>query len=85
MQRFDYICYHNENGKYVIDEFTLFATVIHENKETISYTRYQKFGNLKWNNIVTVHIDDFKKYYMPLSDEMYKECCECEARLGCSL
>lgn len=61
MQRFDYICYHNENGKYVIDEFTSFAKITSEDEETISYNRYQKFGKLKWNNTVTVHRDEFKK------------------------
>ena len=62
----DYIALHNTENGFCIDEFSLFASVISVDSHTITFLRFSKFGELKWPNPVTLSLDDFFSFYIPL-------------------
>lgn len=79
MPRFEFIGFHNTDKGFVIDGFALFANVIAQTKDTVTYERYMDFGKIKSKKPVTVSVTDFKKYYVPLTDEIYNRCLEAQA------
>lgn len=74
MKRFEYICLHNTDNGFEIDSFTLFAEIISRSEETVTYIRYMRFGNLRFEEPVTVPVTTFNKYYRYMTNEMYDEC-----------
>ncbi len=74
MPRFDYICYHNTEEGYKIDDFTLFAEVVERTDETVSYKRFLCFGRVKSDGIITIPIEKFEHFYVPITDEIFQEC-----------
>ena len=73
--RFEYIAYHTTDAGYKIDDFSLFANIIVRTEDTVTYERYMKFGKLKCcTNPVTISVEDFNKYYEPITDEIYQKC-----------
>lgn len=72
MSKFDYVCLHDNGKSFVLDEFAILAEIISQTDTHITYKKYTKFGELKWQP-VTVPLDDFYFFYIPLTDEMRKK------------
>ena len=78
MQRFDFICYHNTDDGYKIDDFSLFAKVLSRTDETVTFQRYLKFGTLEHLKPVTVSVEAFSRYYQPITNELHQKILEIE-------
>lgn len=74
MKRFEYICLHNTDKGFKIDDFTLFAEVISRTDRTVTYLRYMKFGKLKYKEPITISIEAFNHFYSLMTNEQYTEC-----------
>lgn len=74
MKRFEYIGLHNTDNGYMIDDFTLYAEIVSKTEDTITYNRYQKFGKIESKKGITIPIEEFNRYYSPMTDEQYNEC-----------
>lgn len=68
---FDYICFHKTDEGNVIDEFTLFAKIIYHTDSEVTFKRYQNFGKIEWEKLITVPICEFEKYFIVITDEIY--------------
>lgn len=65
-----YTLKHTDTG--MVEEFALFANIVSRTNETVTFERYSIFGKRK-DKPVTVSIADFEKFYIPMTDELYKE------------
>lgn len=72
MRMFDGICFHKTDKGNVIDKFTLFAEIISRTDKEVTFERYQNFGKEKWKKPVTLPIYEFEKYYVAMTDEIFK-------------
>ncbi len=71
---YEYICFHNTDYGFKIDEFTLFAIVISKTDKMITYKRFMDFGRIESPCAVHIPAEEFKKYYDPITDEIRRKC-----------
>lgn len=79
MERFEFVGKHCTDNGFVIDSFALFANVVSETEDTVTYTRYGNFGRIKPHKLVTVSRKEFERYYQSMTDALYAECLKGEA------
>lgn len=73
MKNFKYICACHPDEGIKVNDFSLFADIINETENTVTYRRYMKFGQLDCGTL-TVTKEEFFYFYEPMTDKIVKLC-----------